>query len=80
MLLKYSRYYVLLIYILLLSVCSIAQGTGRAILNITFGEGAAHPGPPLPATNTRFNFGADAARRRECIPLQIVCTAALLPG
>jgi gliding motility-associated-like protein len=33
---------------------------GTSILNITFGDSAANPGPPLPATNTAFNYSADS--------------------
>ena len=39
---------------------NIAQGVGRAIVNVTFGEGADNPGPPLPKNSTRFNYTTDS--------------------
>jgi gliding motility-associated-like protein len=38
----------------------IGQGLGRAIINVTFGEGKTNPGPPLPAVNTRMTYTDDS--------------------
>jgi gliding motility-associated-like protein len=38
----------------------IGQGLGRAIINVTFGEGRTNPGPPLPADNTGMTYSDDS--------------------
>ncbi len=43
----------------LLPVFANAQA-GGTIINITFGDSAANPGPPLPIKNTQFNYSADS--------------------
>ena len=56
----YIKYYSLLIHIFILPVCSFAQGVGRSIININFGEGAVNPGPALPVNNTDFTYTKDS--------------------
>lgn len=55
-----NKYYFLLAIIFLLPVRGISQGVGRAILNVTFDEGVANPGPALPENKTSYTYTQDS--------------------
>ena len=48
------------IFIIPLPTHIIGQGLGRAIIDVTFGEGKTNPGPPLPAVNTDMTYTDDS--------------------
>ena len=60
MFLKWIKCRWLFVVIILLPVQTLAQGVGRAIINITFGDNRTNPGPPLPANNTGFTYSTDS--------------------
>jgi len=59
-LLKRFKYNCLFVGIILLPLDTLAQGKGREIVNISFGEDKANPGPPLPPNNTRLTYSKDS--------------------
>lgn len=63
MLSTYIKYYCVSALVILLPGFSLAQGTGRAILNESFGEGAVNPGLELPAGRTSFTYTTDSCTR-----------------
>lgn len=60
MLLNDFKYGFLLALAFFLSVSCIAQGVGRAIYNVDFGEGTANTGPVPAAGKTGFQYTADS--------------------
>jgi gliding motility-associated-like protein len=57
---KLVAYNTLFITIVCLPLFALAQGVGRTIINVNFGEGRTNPGLPLSPNNTSFNFSPDS--------------------
>ena len=60
MLLKRIKYNWLIVGIILLPMYTLAQGKGREIVNISFGDNKTNPGPPLPPDNTGLSYSMDS--------------------